>query len=130
MTYNYYQQPYGYTPMTPISTYNLPSQQQLNYSNYSNNTNNGINWVQGEAAARAFQVNPGGKVLLLDSEKDVFYIKSIDTSGRPLSFRTFEYKEIFPETSKNISQASQENTEFITKQEFEERISELEELLK
>lgn len=127
MTYNYYQQPYGYTPITPISAYNLPSQQQ---PNYLNNTNNGINWVQGEAAARAFQVNPGGKVLLLDSEKDVFYIKSIDASGRPFSFRTFEYKEIFPETSKNVSQASQENTEFITKKEFEERISELEELLK
>lgn len=127
MTYNYYQQPYGYTPITPISAYNLPSQQQ---PNYPNNTNNGINWVQGEAAARAFQVNPGGKVLLLDSEKDVFYIKSIDASGRPFSFRTFEYKEVFPETSRNVSQASQENTEFITKKEFEERISELEELLK
>ena len=127
MTYNYYQQPYGYTPIAPIPAYNLPSQQQ---PNYSNNANNGINWVQGEAAARAFRINPGEKVLLLDSEKDVFYIKSNDINGMPLSFRTFEYKEVFSEPSKNVSQASQENTQFITKKEFEERISELEELIK
>ena len=127
MTYNYYQQPYTYTPsaapIAPLTpNYNAPTQ-QLNY-------NNGINWIQGEAAARAFQVNPGGKALLLDLEKDVFYIKSVDTNGMPLPLRIFEYKEVYPEGTKNISQAGQENTQFITKQEFEERISALEDLLK
>ena len=125
MTYNYYQQPYGYTPVTPMQNFNysLPSQQ-------TTTNNNGFNWVQGEAAARAFQVSPGNKVLLLDSEKDAFYIKSVDMSGTPTPLRIFEYKEIFPDTSKNVSQIGQENNQYITKQEFEERISEIEELLK
>lgn len=118
MTYNYYQQPYGYNSLA--SNFTLPSQQP----------NNGFNWVQGEAAARAFQVNPGSKALLLDSEKDVFYIKSVDMSGAPSPLRIFEYTEIFPETSKNISQVGQDNPQYITKKEFEERISAIEELLK
>ena len=52
MTYNYYQQPYGYNPMSSLPSYgyNLPSQQQ-NYPNYqninNNSNNNGFNWVQG-----------------------------------------------------------------------------------
>ena len=129
MTYNYYQQPYGYTPITPMPTmnYTMPSQQQ---STYANNTNNGINWVQGEAAARAFQVMPGNKVLLLDLEKDVFYIKSVDSNGIPAPLRVFEYKEKFLDVPQNVSQAGQENTQFITKKEFEERISQLEDLWK
>ena len=131
MTYNYYQQPYGYNPIAPISglNYNLPSQQ--NYQNYQNNSiNNGFNWVQGESAARAFQVNPGAKALLLDSEKDVFYIKSVDMSGTPSPLRIFEYKEVFPDSTKNVAQAGQENSQYITKKEFEERLSEIEDLLK
>ena len=118
MTYNYYQQPYGYNSIAPL--YSLPSQA----------SNNGFNWVQGEAAARAFQVSPGQKALLLDSEKDVFYIKSVDLTGTPSPLRIFEYKEVFPETNKTISQITQDNPQYVTKKEFEDRISELEELLK
>lgn len=132
MTYNnYYTQPYNYTPITPLPTlgYSMPSQ-QMPQKNYMNNANNsGIHWVQGEAAARAYYVEDGGKVLLLDLEKDVFYIKSVDASGMPLPLRVFEYKEISTETPKNISQVGQENTQYITKQEFEERMSQIEELL-
>ena len=118
MTYNYYQQPYNYAPAS-----------SLNYTYPYQNVNNGFNWVQGESAARAFNVNPGTKALLLDSEKDVFYIKSVEANGAPAPLRIFEYKEIFPE-SQNISQVGQDSPQYITKKEFEERIAQIEELLK
>lgn len=126
MTYNnnYYPQPCGYTPIaTPTVNYTMPTQQR----NYNNN---GINWVQGEAAARAYQVGPGEKVLLLDLEKDVFYIKTVDASGMPAPLRIFEYKEILPDAPKNISQVGQDNNQFVTKQELDERLAQIEELLK
>jgi len=53
-----------------------------------------INWVQGEAGARSVPVAPGQKALLMDSETNVFYVKSSDTSGMPLPLRIFEYKEV------------------------------------
>lgn len=127
MAYNYYQQPYGYSPQSSMN-YTYPQLNYSNYQSYQTNTN-GFNWVQGESGARAFQVSPGQKALLLDSEKDVFYIKSVDISGTPSPLRTFEYKEVFSENS-NISQVGQENTQYITKKEFEERLSVIEELLK
>ena len=50
-------------------------------------------WVQGEAGAKAFMVKPGASVVLMDSEKDFFYIKTVDQSGMP-NLRVFEYKEV------------------------------------
>jgi hypothetical protein len=53
----------------------------------------GLNWVQGEAGAKSWFVNPGATVLLMDSEAQRFYLKSADGNGVP-SMRTFEYTEI------------------------------------
>ena len=78
-------------------------------------------WVQGEAGAKSFCVAPGQNVLLMDSEAQRFYIKSADASGMPLPLRTFEYKEITGAVNTAIS--SEDG--FITRREFEERISKL-----
>lgn len=53
----------------------------------------GLLWVQGEAGAKSYMVAPGNTVLLLDSEADRFYIKSVEPNGLP-QMRSFEYKEI------------------------------------
>lgn len=53
---------------------------------------NGLLWVQGEAGARGYLVAPGQTVMLLDSEKSSFYMKSADASGVP-SMRVFDYTE-------------------------------------
>ena len=74
MAYNYF--PIGYQP-----TY--PQAQQ-------NNQNNAINWVQGEAAAKAYLVAPNQSVVLWDSEEQVIYLKSADASGMP-SMKTLDY---------------------------------------
>ena len=75
---------YGATA-APAQTWTTPAQstsQQVN----------AINWVQGEAGAKSVPVAPGQKVLLMDSETNVFYVKSSDVSGMPLPLRIFEYK--------------------------------------
>lgn len=56
-------------------------------------TNQGLLWVQGEAAARSYLVAPNTTVLLMDSESQVFYLKSTDTSGMPMPLRIFDYTE-------------------------------------
>lgn len=58
-----------------------------------NLSTNGLLWVQGEAGAKSYLVAPGNTLLLLDSEADKFYIKSVDPNGMP-QMRTFEYREV------------------------------------
>ena len=74
----------------------------------------GFNWVQGEAAAKAWMVTPGATVLLMDSEAQRFYMKSADQSGVP-AMRTFEYTEI------GVERPLQANTQahFVTAEEFD-----------
>lgn len=88
MAYNSYF-PQGY--YQPV--YNPPVNAQQMPVNAPAQQSNGINWVQGEAAAKAFPVGAGQSVLLMDSEDSVMYIKSMDASGMPHPLRIFEYKE-------------------------------------
>ena len=59
-------------------------------------SNNGINWVQGEAGAKAYPVGANNSVLLMDSEGQYFYIKSADQVGMPM-MKKFAYSEIVEE---------------------------------
>lgn len=52
----------------------------------------GINWVQGESGAKSYIVAPGSTALLMDSEAQVFYIKTADASGMP-SMDVYDYKK-------------------------------------
>lgn len=82
------------------------------------NNQSGINWVQGDAGAKAFLVQPGATVFLMDSEGDFFYIKSADNAGMP-SLRKFAYEEIVE------GKVEEKNPEYITRDEFERKIAEL-----
>ena len=62
------------------------------YPNYGTHQP-GLTWVQGEAGAKSYLVGAGQSVLLMDSERSVFYIKSTDASGMPQPLRVFEYQE-------------------------------------
>lgn len=112
----------NYFPMSYQPMYQQPIQMQPQPQPQTQG--NSINWVQGEAAARSFAVAPGQSVLLLDSDASVFYIKSSDASGMPLPLRIFDYTE---RTHQNVSQPQIQNAqpEYITREEFEKRISEL-----
>lgn len=74
---------------------------------------NGLIWVQGEAGAKSWFVNPGVTVLLMDSEDQRFYLKSADMNGVP-AMRTFEYAEVGAQKP----QEAQQTVNFVTAEEF------------
>ena len=113
MAYNsYFPQTYTTTPYSyGAGAINLPNQL------------NGINWVQGEAGAKAVPVQPGQKALLMDSETNVFYVKSSDVSGMPLPLRIFEYKEVGNVASSDSIGRAQ--NEYVTHEELEQAIAAL-----
>ena len=89
-------------------------------------TQNGIVWVQGEAGAKAHPVGAGQSALLMDSENNVFYIKSSDVSGMPLPLRIFDYQERNTNTSLATAQNPAIDTSiYVTKEELEKRLEEI-----
>lgn len=121
---NYF--PTGYNPMGNYNPYQVGYQQVQNTQQAQTG---GLQWVQGEAGAKAFPVSAGQSVLLMDSENNVFYIKSTDNSGMPLPLRTFDYKErtaqSTPKTAQNAPQATIDTSAFVTRDELEKRLAEL-----
>lgn len=78
---------------------------------------NGINWVQGEAAAKSFPVAPGAIVTLWDSEQPVIYVKSADNTGMP-TMRIMDYTERVQATRmpQNVTNAVPQD--YVTREEF------------
>lgn len=108
MPYPNYSQPYYPT------NYQVPQQPVQ--------TSTDIIWVQGEAGAKAYPVQAGRSVLLMDSESSLFYIKTTDVSGMPQPLRIFSYEE--------LQEGSQKHTDidtsnFVTRSEFEKAISDI-----
>lgn len=89
----------------------------------SQTSQSNVIWVQGEAAAKAYPVQAGNSMILLDSENDCFYIKSSDNAGMPNRLRKFEYKEVIE--GQVIQDTPVEQPQYITKEEFEKAINEL-----
>ncbi len=84
------------------------------------NQQTGLNWVLGEAAAKAFLVAPGCTVDLWDREEKVIYLKSVDTAGIP-SMKILDYTIRGEETAKPAP-------EYVTKADFDalaEKVKEL-----
>ena len=100
--------------MNNFNPYGHQSPYTLN--NSGNNQNGGMTWVQGEAGANAYQVAPGHVMVLFDSTRDVFYIKSVDMYGKPSPLETYDFK-------KHVDVAKNETTDmsqYVTKAELEE----------
>lgn len=128
--YNYglpapnYQMPVNYQQQYP------QVQQTVSNTPISNNRSSGIIWVQGEAGAKAYPVAPGNSVLLMDSESDVFYIKSTDISGIPAPLRMFNYTEIVQTqpTQEEHTEQYIDTSQFVTRGELDELRSMIENL--
>lgn len=101
-----------------------------NYPNYfasfpqvsAQQNSNPIVWVQGLEGAKAYPVGSNNSVLLMDSEENIFYIKSSDSSGMPMPLRVFDYTERTEEVGNERN--------FVTKEEFDKAISKISEELK
>ena len=84
-----------------------------------------------EAGAKSFTVMAGQSVMLMDSENNVFYIKSTDASGMPLPLRIFDYTERNNDTSNSSTNiTSNVNNEinmdnYVTRQEFDDLVSKI-----
>lgn len=78
-----------------------------------------IIWVQGEEAAKSYLCAPGNSVLLMDSEKSSFYIKTVDASGMPQPLRIFDYTERTAAQKQPTQAAQVQADEFVTRAEFD-----------
>mgnify|MGYP002627390841 CR=1 FL=1 len=87
-------------------------QTSTNYQQPQQNTE--IKWVDGEQAARAYNLPNGTTLPLWDSEKQTIYIKSVDQNGRP-SMTILDYVE---RVEKNPEK--DEKTEYATKDQIAE----------
>jgi hypothetical protein len=112
-----------------MSIYDNPYLRQMaqmpQFQQFTAPQNNGIQWVQGEEAAKSYYVQPSKSVLLMDSESKCFYIKSVDASGMPLPLRIFDYTERTQAAPASPTTNATPNNDYITREEFERRISEI-----
>ena len=91
--------------------YNYLTQNANSYLNGNVVKVNGIN------GANAYQMRPNQMSALFDENEDVFYIKTTDGAGFP-SIRTFKFEEVREEAS-----------QYVTKEEYSQGISELKEMI-
>ena len=80
---NYF--PTGYQPAQIYYPQAQPNPQQAQQT-----APQGLIWVQGEAGAKSYLVAPNSTVILWDSEAQLIYIKSADSTGMP-SIKTLDY---------------------------------------
>lgn len=120
MAYN----PYIYNTPTPQQANPYPIQPTVfgGYPQPQTSQSNVI-WVQGEAAAKAYPVQAGNSMILMDSENDCFYIKSSDNAGMPNRLRKFEYKEVVE--GQVVNETPVDQPQYVTKEDFERALSEL-----
>lgn len=100
-------------PVTPGNMWNytsVPTSLQT--------SNAGFVWVQGEEAAKAYPVAPGNKVLLMDSDNPVLYVKTADNTGRPMPLETYD---LVLRVNK-IQEPSMDLSSYVRKDEIEELI--------
>lgn len=85
--------------------------------------NSGFQWVQGEAAAKAFHVDAGQTVLLMDSDSPVLYFKSSDPSGRPIPMVIYDLVE--RKSQQPNSNPGVDMTDYIKRDELEAIINDV-----
>ena len=129
MAYNNYF-PTGYNPygFQPISAPFDGTQQygQANAQGRQAPPQSGLIWVSGEAGARGYPVAPNTTIQLWDSDENVIYIKSADASGMP-SMKILDYTIRDNPSHGNALQKQPQIdlSGYVTKEEFEKRISEV-----
>ena len=101
------------------------------YPHYQQQQTNPLIWVQGIEAAKSYMVAPNNTVLLMDSEKPRFFLKTSDASGMPLPLRIFEYTETTQNSANNpVEQQTVDLSSYATKAEFDAFRDEIQGLLK
>lgn len=87
----------------------------INHNQYMQRNSNiftptsNINYVQGEAGAKAYPVANGFTMFLMDAEEQKFYIKQCDSMGIP-SMKIYKFEELI--------EPEPEKIEYVTKADF------------
>lgn len=78
-------------------------------------------FVQGIEGAKAYQMPVGfDKVVLWDTEQDVFYVKALDQIGRPFIAKTCSYQDCETPKPQAEAQAPQvDMSNYISKEQLE-----------
>ena len=111
-------QPQFQNPYAALLGQNMYNQPQNNQQFFPQEPCQNLIRVNGIDGAKAYQMPANSTVALFDSNNDIMYVKSTDGAGFP-SIRTFS----FTETKEEVKQA--ENTDYISRQEFEDFKKEL-----
>lgn len=111
-------QPQFQNPYAALLGQNMYSQPQNNQQFFTQEPCQNLIRVNGIDGAKAYQMPANSTVALFDSNNDIMYVKSTDGAGFP-SIRTFSFTET-KEESKQV-----ENTDYISRQEFEDFKKEL-----
>ena len=80
-------------------------------------------YVNGLEGAKAFLVPPNGRVLLMDSDNPVFYMKTANAMGQT-SIRTFKFEEVQDQPAPKVEYVKQSDLTA-----FDVRIRRLEDIL-
>lgn len=81
-------------------------------------------WVKGRTEADNYQLPNGGTVILMDSDTNVFYLKTRDANGIYSPIREFKYEEVLSQ------QQAQNGTAFATKDDLSAIAKSVDELRK
>lgn len=101
---------------TPYNSSNAPAQQQ-------NTQLNVFAYVNGLEGAKAFFVPPNGRVLLMDSDNPVFYMKTANAMGQT-TIRPYRFEEIQEQPAPKVDYVKQSDLTV-----FDVRIKRLEDIL-
>ena len=80
---------------------------------------NNVLEVMGPESAQAYQVGPNSRVILMDTNRPVFYFKQSDDSGYSQT-KAYSFKEIPLMQEEIIQTQAQDVSDFVTKTEFNE----------
>ena len=95
------------------------------YNPYYQQNNGGLIWIQGEAAAKSWYVQPGTTAALWDSESQTIYLKSADASGMP-TMKVLDYT--IRDAQKPQEGVLEPKAEYVTKTDLEAVYGRIEDL--
>ena len=85
-------------------------------------TNPGITWVNGWAGAQGYIIRPNSTVLLMDSERDIFYLKTSNEQGMA-TIRSFKFEECLDNFS-NSDSLDKKLEKYVQKDEIQQMFAE------
>lgn len=107
----------AYQNYNPFQPNGYPQNNQIQTPIQNRIFNDNRVFVQGEAGANSYPIGGMNSIVqLMDSENQIFYLKSTDNNGMIQPLRKFKYEEIQPEP---------EESPYVTKEELNKKFDEL-----